>query len=31
MADLKLKTAIGNYGHVRALKDGSVQPRDIEL
>ena len=31
MTDLKLKTAIGNYGHVRALKDGTLRPRDIEL
>src|SRR6266571_4391736 len=31
MPDLKLKTAIGNYGHVRALKDGTLRPRDIEL
>ncbi|HEY3118010.1 MAG TPA: ABC transporter substrate-binding protein [Chloroflexota bacterium] len=31
MPDLKLKTAIGNYGHARALKDGTLHPRDIEL
>lgn len=31
MAALKLKTAFGNYGNVRALKDGSIQPKDIEL
>lgn len=31
MADLKLKTALGNYSHVKALKDGSTGSARLEF
>src|SRR5579872_151512 len=31
MADLSLKTAIGNYGHTEALKNGSIHPDGVVL
>lgn len=31
MADRKLKTAIQTLGHTRALKDGTVKPKSVEL
>ena len=31
MSDIKLKTALGSYGHTAPLKDGSIRPRTFEF